>query len=172
MLCSPNHPKRKRATPCESKRPSSFSHSACARQSRLSRRFDCSQSFLTYRLTSFGNPLFEFVVTFAPPSQCARSDSGDNGRAAYRSSIGGASRSRWNPPELCERAWTCLNMGSVVMQRRYVLALRRRHTRETVREGFEPSGDKDSTKVVFFACSGVFPARHLLRTAGMAESLF
>jgi hypothetical protein len=63
-------------------------------------------------------------------------------------------------------------MGSVVMQRRYVLALRRRHTRETVREGFEPSGDKDSTKVVFFACSGVFPARHLLRTAGMAESLF
>ena len=75
-------------------------------------------------------------------------------------------------PDLCERAWTCPNMDSVVMQKRYALPLRRRHMRETVREGFEPSGDKDSTKVVFFACSGVFPARHLLRTAGMAESLF
>ena len=29
-------------------------------------------------------------------------------------------------------------MGSVVMQKRYALALRRRHTKETVREGFEP----------------------------------
>src|SRR6266576_4982869 len=98
MLCPPNHPKRKRATPCESKR-----HSACARQSRLSRRFDCSQSFLTYRLTSFGNPLFEFVVTFALPSQCARSDSGDNGRAAYRSSIGGG------VTEPVESTLTCTN---------------------------------------------------------------
>jgi len=30
---------KKRATPCESEGPSSFSHSACARQSPLSRRF-------------------------------------------------------------------------------------------------------------------------------------
>ena len=30
-------------------------------------------------------------------------------------------------PDLCERAWTCPNMGSVVMQRRHALVLRRRH---------------------------------------------
>ena len=160
MLCPPNHPKRKRATPCESKRPSSFSHSACARQSRLSRRFDCSQSFLTYRLTSFGNPSVLAAIPATTDAPLIGAPS------AGRHGAGGIH------PDLCERAWTCPNMDSVVMQKRYALPLRRRHMRETVREGFEPSGDKDSTKVVFFACSGVFPARHLLRTAGMAESLF
>src|SRR5207302_9127454 len=47
------------------------SHSTFVLQSSLSRRFDCSQSSMTYRLTSFGNPLFEFVVTSHPPSVLA-----------------------------------------------------------------------------------------------------
>jgi hypothetical protein len=147
-------------------RPASAIRGALASASLC--RFDRSQSFLTSHLTTdFGDngraayrrsidggvteSLNDFSSVFRRSSSAPSLQACHEGRLLTQNCCPKLKRSGGIHLTCANARWTCPNMGSVIVQKRYALALRRRHTKETVREG---DTDSDNPTVVSLGGQG------------------